>query len=92
VVDGEVFIGTGVGERSRNPDSVAHQQSLFPSHVTAFCLPDDCDCPAELCDDGNPCTYDFHGDGGCESEPATDGLPCTVGDVEGSCAAATCSP
>jgi len=90
VVDGEVFIGTGVGQRSTNPDSLAHIQSLVPSDVTAFCLADACDCPEELCDDNNPCTFDFHSDSGCESEDLPDGVRCRLDEMDGTCAAGTC--
>lgn len=91
VVDGELFIGAGVGERG-NPSSIAHIQSLFPSPMTAFCLPDACDCPTQLCDDGDPCTYDYHDDDGeCASEPAPDGIGCMVGGEQGACAAGVCA-
>lgn len=76
IVDGEIFYGTGVGERSQNTSSEAHRTSFLPSPISAFCLADAPDCPAALCNDGDRCTYDFHGAGGCESEPAPDGIPC----------------
>lgn len=91
VVDGEMFVGAGVGERG-NPSNIAHIQSLMPSPISAFCLPDACDCPTSLCDDGDPCTYDYHDDDGeCATEPAPDGIRCTVGDEEGTCAAGVCA-
>jgi outer membrane protein assembly factor BamB len=90
VVDGELFFGSGVGDRSGNPNSEAYKTSVVPSYVSAFCLPDAPDCPAQLCDDGDPCTYDFHGDSGCQSEPAPDGIPCQVGGQSGRCTAAVC--
>ena len=90
VVDGEVFIGGGVGTRG-SPTSIAHLQSLVDSPIAAFCLPDACDCPTELCDDGDPCTYDFYEDNGaCASEDAPDGLRCTEGEEEGTCRAGMC--
>lgn len=75
-LDGELFFGAGIGERGGNPDRDAYRTSLAPSLVSAFCLPDAADCPPELCDDGNLCTYDFYGPNGCQSEPAPDGIPC----------------
>lgn len=90
VVDGELFIGAGVGERG-NPTSIAHIQSLFPSPISAFCLPDACDCPTQLCDDGDPCTYDYHDDDGeCATEPAPDGIRCMVGSAQGACSQGVC--
>jgi len=92
VADGELFIGAGVGERG-NPTNIAHIQSLFPSPISAFCLPDACDCPTQLCDDGDPCTYDYHDDAGaCATEPAPDGIACTVADQPGRCAQGVCAP
>ena len=76
ILDGEIFYGTGVGERSENMNSEAYRTSFAASPISAFCLPDAPDCPTALCDDGDPCTYDFHGASGCESEPAPDGIPC----------------
>ncbi len=92
VVDGELFVGAGVGQRG-NPTSIAHIQSLTPSPISAFCLPDACDCPTQLCEDGDPCTYDYHDDGGeCATEPAPDGIRCTVDDLQGACTQGVCVP
>jgi hypothetical protein len=74
--DGEIFYGTGVGERSDNTNSDAYRSSFAPSPISAFCLLGAEDCPEEQCDDGDPCTYDFHGASGCETEAAPDGIPC----------------
>jgi outer membrane protein assembly factor BamB len=89
-IDGELFVGAGVGDRGVNPNSEAYRTSIIPSPISAFCLPDASDCPSSLCDDGDPCTYDFHGSGGCESEPAPDGIPCTVAGEAGRCVAGSC--
>jgi len=92
VADGELFIGAGVGERG-NPTNIAHIQSLIASPISAFCLPDACDCPTRLCDDGDPCTYDYHDDTGeCATEPAPDGIPCSIGAQPGACAQGVCAP
>lgn len=74
-LDGEIFYGSGIGDRS-TPGSDAYLSSLVPSDVSAWCLPDDLECPESLCDDGEACTYDFHGAQGCQSEPAPDGILC----------------
>jgi outer membrane protein assembly factor BamB len=92
IVDGEIFFGSGVGDRGGNPNGEAYRTSLSPSYISAYCLPDALDCPETQCDDGDVCTYDFHGAGGCESEPAPDGIPCRVGIQEGRCNAGTCLP
>jgi outer membrane protein assembly factor BamB len=93
VLDGEVFVGAGVGGRDAAPDDAEYLASLAPSYVTALCLPDSGDCPTELCDDGDPCTYDFHTNtGSCRSEPAPDGLRCRVNAQNGTCAAGVCQP
>lgn len=76
ILDGEIFYGTGVGERSDNTNSDAYRSSFAPSPISAYCLLGAADCPEELCDDGDPCTYDFHGTEGCETEAAPDGIPC----------------
>jgi outer membrane protein assembly factor BamB len=89
VVDGEVYVGSGVGERG-NPNSQAHQNSLLPNPVRAYCLPDASDCPAALCDDGDPCTYDFHAAAGCATEPAPDMIPCRIDTVRGHCQGGVC--
>ncbi len=92
IVDGEVFVGGGVGQRG-NPSDIAHIQSLFPSPISAFCLPSDCECPTELCDDGDPCTFDYHDDGdSCATEPAPDGIGCRTGPSQGTCVAGKCEP
>lgn len=75
VLDGEIFYGSGIGDRS-NPGSDAYVSSLVPSDVSAWCLPDDPECPESLCDDGDACTFDFHTPQGCQSEPAPDGILC----------------
>jgi len=91
IVDGEIFIGAGVGQRG-NPQGPAHLQSLIPSPITAFCLPDACDCPPTLCDDDDPCTYDYRNDeGACATEPAPDGIRCMIGEEEGVCAVGVCA-
>jgi polyvinyl alcohol dehydrogenase (cytochrome) len=91
VVDGELFIGVGVGQRG-NPQDIAHLQSLIPSPIMAFCLADACDCPAQLCDDGDPCTFDYHDEeGACATEPAPDGIRCTVGEEQGACQTGVCA-
>ncbi len=91
VADGELFVGAGVGERG-NPTNIAHIQSLTPSPISAFCLPDSCDCPTVLCDDGDPCTYDYYDEGGeCATEAAPDGVRCLVGTERGACAAGVCT-
>jgi len=92
VVDGEVFVGDGTGSRDGSPTDPGYIESQIPSYVSALCLPDAPDCPGSTCDDGNPCTYDFHGDAGCQSEPAPDGLPCSVGSASGACHAGACQP
>lgn len=89
VLHGEIFVGSGVGERG-NPGSPAHEQSLLPSPIRAYCLPDAADCPAESCADEFPCTYEFHTEEGCGSEPAPDGIPCGVGEAQGRCRAGAC--
>jgi outer membrane protein assembly factor BamB len=90
VVGGEIVVGAGTGARGVPPDEQSYIQSLVPSYVNARCLPDAPDCPATLCEDGNPCTYDFHGAAGCESEPAPDGLRCQVDSQDGACGAGVC--
>ncbi len=93
ILDGEIFFGAGVGERGGNPNRAAYQASLAPSNVSAYCLPDAPDCPTQLCDDGDVCTYDFYGPNGCESEPAPDGLACPKLDsLTGRCVAGQCQP
>lgn len=93
VLDGELFFGAGVGDRSGHPDGDAYRSSLSPSPISAWCLPEAVDCPETLCDDGDDCTYDFHGPAGCQSEPAADGLPCSRASGEaGRCAAGRCVP
>jgi outer membrane protein assembly factor BamB len=93
VLDGEIFFGAGIGERGGNPNRDAYKSSLAPSLVSAYCLPDAADCPEQLCDDGDVCTYDFYGPSGCQSEPAPDGLRCPKLDsldarcVDGQCRA-----
>jgi polyvinyl alcohol dehydrogenase (cytochrome) len=91
VVDGEIFVGDGTGSRDGSPSDPGYKESLLQSYVSALCLPDAPDCPTQLCDDGNPCTYDFHGDVGCESEPYPDGLRCTVSSQPGTCQSGACS-
>lgn len=76
ILDGEIFYGSGMGDRSEPPESDAYQSSLVPSDIFAFCLPDSADCPETLCDDGDACTYDFHTPAGCASEPAPDDVLC----------------
>jgi hypothetical protein len=91
VLDGEVFVGAGVGARDAAPTDQEYVASLLPSYITALCLPDSSDCPAVLCDDGDPCTYDYHTDAGsCRSEPAPDGLPCKTGSNNGMCVSGIC--
>jgi hypothetical protein len=90
VVDGEIFVGAGTGARGGSPAEAAFQASIVPSPITALCLADAADCPAQLCDDGDPCTYDFHAGAGCESEPGPDGLPCTVAGHTGRCRSGLC--
>lgn len=91
VLDGEVFFGGGIGERGGNPNRDAYKTSLSPSYVSAYCLPNAADCPAQLCDDGDICTYDFYGPHGCQTEPAPDGIPCpTLDSQTGRCAAGQC--
>jgi outer membrane protein assembly factor BamB len=90
VVGGEIFVGQGTGARGTDPKDTAYLASLLPSYVNALCLPDVPDCPAELCNDGDPCTYDFHGMTACQSEPAPDGIPCTVSLQPGVCHAGAC--
>jgi outer membrane protein assembly factor BamB len=92
ILDGEVFFGSGIGERGGNPNRDAYKTSLVPSFVSVYCLPDASDCPAKLCDDRDVCTYDFYGPDGCQSEPAPDGIPCpTLTSATGRCAAGTCA-
>lgn len=92
VLDGELFFGAGVGDRGGNADGEAYQTSLSPSPISAWCLPDAPDCPATQCDDGDPCTYDFHTPNGCHSEAAPDGLLCPNPDVGPSqCRAGQCA-
>jgi polyvinyl alcohol dehydrogenase (cytochrome) len=89
VIDGEIFVGSGIGERGSNVQ--AAEQSFIPNPVRAYCLADAPDCPSSACDDGNPCTHDFHVAEGCESEPALDTLPCVVEAQLGQCRAGTCA-
>ena len=91
IVEGEVFVGVGTGAREADPSDRAYQESLVPSYITAFCLSDAADCPAQPCDDGNPCTYDFHGDTGCKSEAYPDGLPCRANSQGGTCQSGQCA-
>ncbi|GIW42780.1 MAG: hypothetical protein KatS3mg077_0062 [Candidatus Binatia bacterium] len=79
VFDGEIFFGSGIGDRGGNPQGDAYRSSLVPSDVTAYCLPDSAECPGTSCDDGDACTYDYPTESGCASEPAPDGLPCPDG-------------
>ncbi|GIW40204.1 MAG: hypothetical protein KatS3mg076_0781 [Candidatus Binatia bacterium] len=92
ILDGELFVGEGTGARGGSPAEAAFQQSLVPSAVTAFCLPDSPDCPEELCDDGNVCTYDYRTPEGCASEPAPDTIPCQVPGGAGRCRRGVCEP
>ncbi len=92
IVDGEVFVGAGTGAREGTPDDQAYQASVIPSYVTALCLADAADCPSQPCDDGNPCTYDFHDGSTCRSELVLDGLPCKVSGQKGSCQSGSCQP
>lgn len=90
ILDGEIFYGSGIGDRS-NPGSDAYLSSLSPSDISAWCLPDAADCPESLCDDGDPCTYDFHVGSGCKSEPAPDGILCPDRGIgPGRCVAGQC--
>jgi hypothetical protein len=90
VIDGEFFSGEGTGARGGSPAEQAFLTSIIPSHVTAHCLPEAADCPEELCNDGDACTYDFHTDAGCESEPAPDGIPCGGEGDDATCRAGMC--
>ncbi len=91
VLDGELFFGAGIGERGGNPSRDAYKTSLVPSLVSAWCVPGGGDCPEQLCDDDDVCTYDFHGPSGCQSEPAPDGLPCPrLDSQDGRCEAGHC--
>ncbi len=93
ILEGEVFVGAGVGARDQppGPGNRAYQQSLVPSRISALCLSDAPDCPSSLCDDGDVCTYDFHGANGCQSEPAPDGIPCKVSETaDGVCREGVC--
>ena len=92
VLDGELFFGSGIGERGGNPNRDAYKTSLAPSLVSAYCLPSAPDCPAQLCDDGNVCTYNFYGsNGACQSEPAPDGIPCpTLDSTTAHCVSGQC--
>jgi polyvinyl alcohol dehydrogenase (cytochrome) len=91
VIDGEVFVGAGTGAREGSPGDQAYQASLIPSYITALCLGDASDCPTQLCDDGNPCTYDaYDAAGTCHSEAFPDGLPCKVNGQTGICQTGTC--
>jgi len=89
--DGELFFGSGVGERGGNPNRDAYRTSLVPSPLSVYCVPGAADCPEELCDDGDVCTYDFHTADGCRSEPAPDGIRCPrLDSVRGHCEAGSC--
>lgn len=90
VLGGEIFVGQGTGARGVPPEEQSYQASVIPSYVSALCLPDASDCPAGLCGDENPCTYDFHGPTACQSEPAPDGLRCSVDSQTGVCNAGAC--
>lgn len=91
ILDGDFFVGAGVGERGGNPEREQYRTSVSPSPVSAYCVPGGDDCPEALCDDGDVCTYDFHGPDGCESEPAPDGIPCTQADSQvGICESGVC--
>jgi outer membrane protein assembly factor BamB len=79
VVDGTIFVGAGIGELGGNPTGLQHITANIDTPVSAFCVAGTLDCPNEpLCDDGNPCTYDFREDGECGSEPAPNTLSCTI--------------
>lgn len=93
--DGELFVGEGTGARGGSPAEAAFLSSIIPSHVTAYCLSGAPDCPGDLCDDGQRCTYDFHTDSGCRSEPVPDGVTCDAsgaGDLDGVCRLGVCVP
>lgn len=90
VVEGEVFYGSGIGDRSEDPEGQAYQTSFIPSPLTALCLPDAADCPTRLCDDGDPCTYDYLDASGCQTEAAPDGIPCGAEGSGRKCFAGSC--
>jgi hypothetical protein len=96
VVGGTLFVGDGIGELGGNPDGEAYFTATFDTPISAFCVAGTLDCPDEpLCDDGNPCTYDFREAGACNSEPAPNTLSCTIPVVggmpqRGGCVAGVC--
>ena len=91
VVDGEIFVGAGVGGRDAVPEDEEYRSSWIPSYISALCVPDDPACPPALCNDGNPCTYDYHVAAGvCRSEPAPEGLPCRPANPRAVCVAGVC--
>ena len=91
VVDGQVMVGAGTGERGGNPLRIEYTVSLLPSTVNAFCVAGSADCPAEEnCDDGNACTVDRRDGTNCARSPAPDGTGCTVGTLSGACVSGRC--
>ncbi len=90
ILDGDVFVGAGTGERGAPLSDAAYIASLAASYINALCLPDAPDCPPHLCDDGNPCTYDFYENGVCRSEPGPDTLTCQVNGQPGMCNTGMC--
>ena len=91
VVDGQVMVGAGTGERGGNPLRIEYTVSLLPSTVNAFCVAGSAGCPAEEnCDDGNACTVDRRDGTNCARSPAPDGTGCTVGTLSGACVSGRC--
>lgn len=92
VVGGEVFVGSGSGERGGNPLRVAYIVSLTPSTINAFCIAGSEDCPESgRCEDGNDCTIDAPDGASCSSNSAPNGTACSVGTLSGQCQAGTCA-
>ncbi len=88
VTGGMLFVGGGVGDVGGRPlDCAANPFSAYCTAITdtpisAFCLAGTPGCTDEpLCDDSNPCTYDFRQDGVCQSEPAPNTLSCSLSSV-----------
>lgn len=91
IVDGNLYIGAGTGERGGNPTRISYVVSLIPSPVSAFCVAGEEGCPdSESCDDGNACTIDTPAGAGCTSRDAPDGTACSIGALSGACDGGTC--
>lgn len=93
VVDGQLYVGSGIGSHEGPPEEESYQISLSPSTLTALCLPGTPDCPeAGRCNDANPCTTDgLSPTGNCTNTPVADATACSIGAFSGTCYAGTCT-